>query len=239
MNATKRGACWMVAIYVSLLVAGAAALPGCSQAPAQSKQDAKPLPSVTVSRPVQQEVVDYEEFTGRIDAANKVGVQAMVTGYLKKINFKDGEDANEGDILFLIDPSTFQAKVNLATAAVEQAKAKYDRLKSDYDRNYNLQGTSVSKEEFKKIEGDMLEAKAAVGMTKAQLDEAEVNLKYTVVKSPINGRTSRRLIDAGNMVKANETMLTWVYQIDPMYGYFDVDEKTVTKLRRLIIEGQI
>src|SRR5207248_2984454 len=196
--------------------------------------------AVVVSRPVPAEVTDYEEFTGRVEAANRVGIQAMVTGYLVKINFVDGKEVKEGDVLFEIDPSVFQATYNMVKASWDQAKAHLDRLDIDYQRNKPLASTgTVSREEFNKLEGDRLEAGAAVSQAKAQFEQAEVNLKYTKVRSAISGKVSRRLIDVGNMVKANETMLTWVYQIDPMYGYFDVDERTVIKLRKLINEGRM
>jgi RND family efflux transporter MFP subunit len=221
-------------------VAGLAALPGCERAPAQTQQAPPKFPGVTVSQPLAAEVTDYEEFTGRVEAANKVGVQAMVTGYLVEKNFIDGENVEVGDILFKIDPRVFQAKANLAKAALDQATAHCERVCSDFERGRILvQNGSLSREDFEKLGGDRLEAKAAVEMAQAQFHEADVNLKYTDVKSPIKGRSSRRLIDVGNMVKANETMLTWIYQIDPMYGYFDVDERTVIKLRKLINEGKL
>jgi RND family efflux transporter MFP subunit len=229
----------VAAVCVALFAAVLAALPGCAESPAESKKEMK-LPAVTVSYPLRGEVVDYEEFTGRVDAVNKVGVQAMVTGYLQNIKFKDGADVKEDDVLFEIDPRVFAATVNKSKAALELAQAHAERLEEDYNRNLRLAAEKVvSKEDFTRIRGDYLEAKASIGMAQAQLDQDQVNLNYTNVISPITGRLSRRLIDKGNMVKANETMLTWVYQIDPMYGYFDVDERTVISIRKLINDGRI
>jgi RND family efflux transporter MFP subunit len=239
MKATTRKVWWTAAACLPLLAA-TVALPGCEKAPAQSPQAAAKNPAVTVGYPEEAEVADYEEFTGRVDAANKVGIQAMVTGYLTKIGFKDGENVKKGDVLFEIDDSIYKAEFAKATAALTQALARAERLEGDFHRaKLLLADKSISREDFEKIAGDRLEAAAAVKVAEAQLQQADVNLKYTKVTSPITGRTSRRLIDVGNMVKANETMLTWVYQIDPMYGYFDVDERTNNKMRRLINEGKL
>ncbi len=242
MNASTPKAWLVAAICLPLAAAVALALPGCERAPAQSNGPPK-YPAVTVSHPIEQEVIDFEEFTGRVDAANKVEVKAMVTGYLDDIKFKDGEDVVKDQVLFQIDPSVFLAQKNKSQASVEQAKAHLIRLKGDLGRAKALRGpergNAVSEEEYKKIEGDTLEAEATVGMAQAQLQQDTVNLEYTKVKSTINGRVSRRLMDRGNMIKANESTLTWIYQIDPMYGYFDVDERTVIKLRKLINDGQI
>jgi RND family efflux transporter MFP subunit len=239
MNATTSKAGFAAAFGLPMLLAGMITLPGCQEALPHSNKDAK-LPAVTVTYPVQRPVVDYEEFTGRVDAVNKVGVQAMVTGFLDEIKFKDGAEVKVGDVLFEIDPLMFQAAVNKSKASLDQAKARYERLLGDHGRGQRVvdQG-AMSIEDFKKIAGDVLEAKAAIEMAAAQLEQDTVNLNYTKVKSKIDGKASRRLIDKGNMVKANETMLTWLYQIDPMYAYFDVDERTVIALRKLINYGTI
>ncbi|HYV35444.1 MAG TPA: efflux RND transporter periplasmic adaptor subunit [Gemmataceae bacterium] len=224
------GACLSVAL---------ATLVGCPQAPAQNKTEPK-LPVVIVSNPIEEIVVDYEEFTGRVDAANKVAIQAMVTGYLDKINFVDGEDIPLDKVLFEIDPRIYDAKFKSAQADLESAKASAIRAEALYKRALDLLPTrATAQEEVDTKKGDWAVARAAIGVAEAQLQMADVNLKYTKVKSPIAGRASRRLIDAGNMVKANETILTWIYQIDPMYGYFDVDEGTVMKLRHLINAGKM
>jgi RND family efflux transporter MFP subunit len=240
MNATKYKVGQLSAACGALaMAAGMVVLPGCQEALPSANKQVKNL-GVTVSYPIQSSVVDYEEFTGRVDAVNKVGIQAMVTGYLDDINFKDGENVAKGQVLFEIDPKLFKAKVDMSKASLDQAKAHHDRLNRDYHRGGPLvAGKAMSVEDFERIQGDLFEAKAAIEMAEAQLDQDTVNLNYTKVRSKIDGRLSRRLIDRGNMVKANETMLTWVYQIDPMYGYFDVDERTVIKLRKLTNDGKV
>jgi RND family efflux transporter MFP subunit len=237
MNTSKR-LLWIVLSVLPALLAVSAS--GCGGDANSSQVQGTKHPHVDVSVPIADEVVDYEEFTGRIDAANKAGLQAMVSGYLDRVNFKDGEDVTKDEVLFEIDPRTFQAAYNMAVANVEQTKARFQRLTYDLERGKMLvKDRSLAPQDFDLIAHDRLEAQAGAEQAKANLEKADVNLKYTKVRAPWHGRASRRLIDPGNMVKANETMLTWIYQIDPMYGYFDVDERTVIKLRRLINEGTL
>jgi RND family efflux transporter MFP subunit len=241
MNANKNRL-WIASACLTLaMVAMALIQSGCAgSAPAQSDSKAPKPIEVTVINPTSRMVTDYEEFTGRVDAVNKVAVQAMVTGYLVKANFIDGDDVDENQVLFNIDPRVFKANENLAKATREQAEAHFKRLSFDFDRDTKLlQSSALARSDFDKTTGDRLEAKAAVGQAEAQVEQAELNVKFSKVESPLKGRVSRRLVDPGNMVKANETTLTWVYQIDPMYGYFDVDERTVIKLRRLVNEGKL
>src|SRR5256885_11156723 len=136
MRAAKR---LLSVAWLPVLLAGLAALPGCerTQGGPEPGKEAKKA-SVVVSQPVAAEVTDYEEFTGRVEAANRVGVQAMVTGYLVRIHFVDGKEVKEGDVLFEIDPSVFQATYNMAKASLDQAKAHLERLDIDYTRNKPL-----------------------------------------------------------------------------------------------------
>jgi RND family efflux transporter MFP subunit len=231
-------------VGLPLAIAVMAGLSGCGgNASSQGPPAPKLYTRVEVSLPVKvANIVDYEDFTGRIDTAmdGKVGLQAMVTGYLDKVCFVDGDSVKKDQVLFTIDKRIYQAKYNTARAAVEQTEARLERLNYDYDRGKALvRDGTMARSDYDKVVGDRLEAVANVGQAKAALDLADTNLKYTEVRSPITGKVSRRLLDPGNMVKANETMLTWIYKIDPMYGYFDVDERTVIKIRRLINEGRI
>jgi RND family efflux transporter MFP subunit len=237
MNAKSWQARRPYAAVAVLALAGGLSLPGCGNGSAQPPGADKQALKVDVSHPIEKDVCDYEDFTGRVEAANKVLVQSMVTGYLTKLNFVDGDEVQRGQVLFEIDPKIYQAKYETARAALVKAEARHVRMSATFDINRPLLGSSVSKEQFAVIEGDYLESKAAVGEARAQLQEATENLEYTKVISPIHGKASRRLIDVGNMVKANETQLTYVYAIDPMYGYFDVDERTVIHIRTLVNKG--
>jgi RND family efflux transporter MFP subunit len=218
-------------------------LVGCDRqvAPAAAMSPgAMPPPEVRVSLPVVREVTDYEDFTGRTDAKLTVEVRARVTGYLSKINFKDGCEVKEGDVLFEIDPGPYQADFDRALANLVLAEAHQKRLDSDYQRATSLlPRNAISREEFDKIAGDRAEAAASTGVAKAARDLAELNLKYTRVIAPIAGRISRRMMDPGNMVKADETTLTTIVSQDPMYAYFDVDERTLLRTHHIGVGGKV
>jgi RND family efflux transporter MFP subunit len=204
------------------------------------KPPASGPPEVIVNRAIEQVITDYEDFTGRLEAFKRVDIQARVTGFLDKVNFKEGSVVAKGSVLFEIDPSTYQADLDKADAAVVQAQARFKRLEGDLLRAQDLlRVRSISKEEFEKIVGDHAEARAAVGVAKASRATAQLFLNYTKVISPIDGIVGRTFIDQGNLVKADSTILSTVVTKDPIYAYFDVDERTVITLRRLVEEGTI
>ena len=167
-------------------------------------------------------------------------IRARVNGYLDKINFKDGEEVKEGFVLFDIDPRQYDAELARTEASLAQAEAHAKRLTADYTRAVSLKGREVlSRQEYDQVTGDYTEANSAVGIAKAARDLAKLNQSYTKVTSPISGRLSRRMVDRGNLIKADETMLTTIVSLDPIYVYFDVDERTLLKIRRLVAEGKI
>ncbi|MFL5330108.1 MAG: efflux RND transporter periplasmic adaptor subunit [Gemmataceae bacterium] len=216
-----------------LLLAGV----GCNRKPPTAEP--KP-PEVLVASPVQKPVTEFEEFTGRTEAVRSVEVRARVTGYLDRVNFKEGADVKEGDLLFEIDPRTYSADVDRAAANLGVAEAHFNRLSADYKRAQAMvKRSAMSEEEFERVAGDRLEAEASVRASRAQLDLAKLNLSFTKLTAPLSGRISRQMVDPGNLVKADETMLTTIITSDPMYAYFDVDERTLLRLRRMVREGRI
>ena len=218
-----------------LAVAGSAGCEGAPAAPAPPK-----APAVVVSRAVEREVTDFEEFQGKTDAIETVDVRAHVSGYLDKIWFTDGADLRKGDPLFTIDPRPFQAEVERTDANLSQAMAHANRLQADYERAVTLYPKgSMSRADYDQITGDYAEAQSAVKSARAARKTADLNLKYTEVRAPINGRISRRMMDVGNMVKADDTTLTYMANLDPMYVYFDVDERTYLKIYRPLAARQI
>jgi RND family efflux transporter MFP subunit len=214
-------------------------LAGCGQA-AQPAPNGPPVPKVRVSLPVQHPVTDYEDFPGRVEAVDSVDIRARVTGYLDKVNFREGMEVKKGEVLFEIDPRLYQAEVNRQEANLLQAQARLDRLNTDFSRATTLLPRSgISREEYDKIAGDRKEAVAAVEVAKAGVVFARQNLDFTKVQAPIDGRISRRYIDPGNLVKADDTVLTTLVSLDPIYVYFDLDERTTLRLQRLIREGAV
>lgn len=212
------------------------ALAGCAQ---QTPAPVAPKPpEVLVSLPIRKDVLDFEEFSGRTEAVVAVEVRARATGYLDKVNFREGSSVKKGQPLFEIDPRIYDAELNRAEQTVVQNEARAKRLEQDARRVRELRKT-VSQEEYDKVMGDLAEAQAAVGSAIANRDVAKLNQSFTKVTAPISGVIGRRLVDPGNLVKADETPLATIVSLDPMYVYFAIDERTVLRLRRLIQEGKI
>jgi RND family efflux transporter MFP subunit len=230
LSGLRRG--WVVAAGFAALAAG------CERP--ETKSAAPPPQDVFVGHPTEEDIRDYEDFTGRTDAIYSVEVRSRVSGYLDKVHFKDGDEVKEGAPLFDIDDRPYRAELNRTEAALAQSEAHLKRLDADFRRANNLISRgNISREEFDKIVGDRSEGEAAVGIARAQYDLAKLNVAYTKITAPISGRLSRRQVDPGNLVKADETSLTSIKSQDPLYVYFDVDERTLLRLRRLAREGKI
>lgn len=211
---------------------------GCQpSAPAAAKPNP---PEVIVARPTRQVVGEFEDFTGRLEPYRQVQIRSRVSGYLDKINFADGAEVKEGDLLFQIDPRTYAAEVERTEAALEQAKARQVRTELDEKRAVDLaQKKAISTQDADRARGDLAEAVAGVAVAEAMLDAAKIQLDYTKITSPLSGRISRRLIDEGNLVTADITPLVTIVALDPIYATFEVDERTVLQLRRLIQQGAL
>ena len=198
-----------------------------------------PPPVVMVSPPVEREITDYYEYTGRTAAVEAVEVRARVSGYLVKVNFREGSVVKKGDLLFQIDPRPFQAMLDEAKGQVAQWEAKLARAEADVTRDERLLPKgAASQKDLDQAVADRGEARAAIQSARGAVDRAALDLEFTRVTAPINGRISRHLIDEGNLVTMNSTLLTTIVSVDPMYAYFDVDEHTVLRVRQLIREGK-
>lgn len=213
-------------------------LVGCQREAPQAPAP-KP-PEVTVACPVYETITDSEDFTGRMLPYEMIEIRSRVTGYLDKVHFKDGAEVNAGDRLFEIDGRWYEAEVARSKAAVEQAAARRDRLSRQEERSRRLlQMKSISQEDYDLARFDKAEAMGSVAAAEAELKLAELNLSYTNITSRIKGRISRRLVDPGNLVKADETPLAIIVSLDKIYAYFDLDERTELRLRRLIEDGRL
>ena len=214
------------------------ALCGCGSSEQKSPEAVKPR--VEVSIPLSEEVTDYEDYTGNTVSIPSVALRARVSGYLEKVMFKEGTEVKKGDRLFVIDPSPYKDDYDHALANVEQAKAHLTRVTADYHRAEELlPRKAISQSDFDLAKGDRDEAVAAVGQAKAALETSQQNLDWTTVLAPVSGRISRQMVDPGNMVKADDTVLTSIVLLDPMYVFFYVDERSMLKFRRLLQAGKV
>ncbi len=215
------------------------AVAGCARPQAHGAAPPPP-PEVLVSLPITREVTDYEDFPGRTEAVFSIDLRARVTGYLTKVYFQEGSIVKEGDPLFDIDARPYEAELARTEANLVQAVAHEARLNSDFKRAADLLGKrAIGQEEYDKIAGDRAEATAAVGVATASRDAAKLNVEFTKVRAPIDGRISRRNIDPGNHVKADDTILTSIVSLDPIHASFDVDERATLRLQKLAREGKL
>ncbi len=207
-------------------------------------------PEVFVAAPAREVVTEFEEFTGRTMAVNTVEIRARVSGYLKTVHFKDGayvrgpvgpnQQPQEPDLLFEIDPRPYEADLARATASVAQNRARLERLKRHQERAEKLlPSRTITQEEYDLAIFDRDEAEATLKAAIASEEIARLNLGYTRITAPLSGRISRRLVDPGNLVRADDTPLTTVVSLDPIHAYFDMDERTVLKLRRMSTSGAL
>jgi RND family efflux transporter MFP subunit len=195
-------------------------------------------PEVKVSAAETRKVTDYEYFTGRIEAYQKVDLRARVTGHLEEIQFKDGEMVKKAQLLFVIDQRLFKAQVANAKATLAQSEAHLKRVEADYARAEALfQGGGIGREDYERYRGDRDESRASADAARASLKIAQQNLDYTEIRAPFSGRMSRRMIDIGNLVKQDDTILSSIVNLEKVYAYFDVDERTL--LRQLVSEGSL
>ena len=211
---------------VAALLPAVILLAGCGGV---EKSEPKSPPKVTVAEPVQKSVVVYQEFTGKTEAVETVDVRARVQGYLDKINFKPSSIVKKGDLLFVIETAPYQARLDEAKAKLAADEAALKLAQSNLDRAAKLvQSKTVTIEEFNTKTAERDTAAAAILGSKAAIELAQIQFDYTHIHAPITGRIGRWRIDAGNLVGVgSDTLLTTIVQIDPIYAYFDIPEKTL------------
>jgi RND family efflux transporter MFP subunit len=218
--------------FVALAVGAAAAnLAGCGPAPTLAPTEP---PVVTVSKPLERPIVDYDQYTGRLEAAETVEVRARVRGELTDIHFQDGAFVNAGDLLFKIDPRTYKAELAIAEALKANAEASLKLATAEYQRAENLVATkSISASEVDTWAAKKATALAQVSQAIAQIEKEKLEVDFCTIKAPISGRIGRPLVTKGNMVNAGggETLLTTIVSVDPIFVYFDVDERSLQLYR--------
>jgi multidrug efflux system membrane fusion protein len=222
------------------LVLTALLLSACSDG---AKQQAAPAPpTVTVAAPTQRTVTDWDEFVGRFEAIQQVQVRARVGGFVDSIHFKDGAMVKTGDLLYVIDPRPYEAIVLQAQGQLADARAKQDLAERELSRATELSRTQAVSESIVDQRRQQLQAaQAAVLQADGVLKRAALDVEFTKVIAPIDGRISRHLVAAGNLVQGGEngsTVLTSIVSMDPIHIYFDMDEATYLKNNRLWFEGR-
>lgn len=195
-------------------------------------------PPVSVARPLVREIVEQDEFTGRFEAVRAAEIRARVGGFLESIHFRDGAIVREGDLLFVIDRRPYQAALAQAEAALEAARARTDLARLELDRAERLRTTGAAPErQLDERRQQMQSVVAEMAGLRAVVDRTRLDMEFTEIRSPIAGRISRRLVTEGNLVNANETLLTTIMSLDPIHFYFDIDERSYLAYSRMALEG--
>jgi len=210
---------------------------GLSPALAQGAPPSAP-PPVTVAKPVVKDIREWDEFIGRFEAVDEVTVRARVSGYLDKVHFRDGAIVKAGDPLFTIDQRPYRAALQEAEATLASAKARVEFATTDLERAENLRRTgNIAEQVFDQRRQTLQTARADVDRAQATLNRARLDMEFTLIRAPVSGRISRKLVSEGNLVIANDTVLTNIVSLDPIHFYFDVDERSYLTYTQMALEG--
>jgi multidrug efflux system membrane fusion protein len=221
-----------------VLAATSAAGAGCRRTAPQIAPAEPPV--FPVSHPTQREVTDYVDFIGRTEAVKAVDIRPRVTGYLVAMPFKEGSEVKLGGLLFEIDPGPYEAQVAQAESQVTLHEAQLKLAEANFGRAKSLfEKKTISQQEYETEQATVDEAKAQIAAANAALALYKLNLEFTNVKSPIEGQVSRYYLTVGNLVNQDQTLLTTVVSLDPMYVYFDMDEPTLLRIRMAINSGAV
>ncbi len=225
----------VLAVAASVL---SALLSGCGRTAAKPQQP--PPPVVTVASVEQREITEWEEFTGRTEAVEAVEVRPRVSGHIQEVRFQSGQLVRKGDVLFVIDPRWYKAEFDRRQAEYEQARVRLENTERMAARSARLLASkAISSETADTSESQFQEAKAGLLAAKSLLESARLDLEFTEVRAPIDGRASRALLTAGNYVSGiagGASLLTKLVSVDPIYVYADVDENSLLKFNALADE---
>jgi RND family efflux transporter MFP subunit len=223
---------------------------GCNRTN-QKADEAPPKPEVKVSEPVREYIVNYEVFTGRTQSVNRVDLKTRVTGYLEKLYvgrdadiedgkkvIKEGDDVKKGDVLFVLQQKPFEDAVAQARGNLEQLRLQVSFNKRDYQR-FSESKSGASPADLDRALTAVTTTEASVKTAEAALSRAQQDLEWATIRAPFDGRIGKRQVDRGNDVKADETILASIEQIDPLYAYFDVDERTLLRIGGLLPNGKV
>src|SRR5258707_3617563 len=227
-----RRSLWAMALALVLAI-----LPGCKGV---NPPQAPPPASVTVSQPLQREVVRWDQYSGYLSSPKTVTVSARVSGLIEQAPFQEGAIVHQGDLLFRIDPRPFQADVDNKKAALDQARATAIKTKADFDRSVELiKAQVIARSDFDTTKASYGEAAASLNAAEAALETSRLNLEWTDVRAPITGRVSRMNVTVGNLVNGGSgqtTSLTTIVSIDPLYSYINVPESAALRYQELALK---
>ena len=224
---------WAAAIALGsgMVIGFGAARDGHEPAPGQAGMAP---PEVSVAQVVSRDVRQWDEFTGRVSAVETVELRPRVSGYVERLAYQEGQEVRKGDLLFQIDQRSYRAAFDRARAELERARSEARLAASEYTRAQTLvDQRAISREEFDARKAAATQGNAAVRAAEAALDRARLDLEFTEVRAPIDGRAGRALVTVGNLAQADSTLLTTVVSLDPVHVYFEADEQTYLRYNEL------
>lgn len=235
---------WARSIPVRILVGtlamalGLALNAGCSGNVAEVPQP----PEVMVAKVISKPIIDWDEYTGRFQAVDTVEVRPRVSGYIDKVLFREGQTVRQNDVLAVIDPRPYQADYDRARAGLGLAKSQRELAKLEAERVQKLKDSgAVSQEELDERLSTLNQQEANVAAAQAALDAAALNLSFTSVRAPVDGRVSRQEVNRGNLVTGGNnggTLLTTIVSVDPIYVYFEGDENAYLRYGAMARAGE-
>lgn len=205
----------------------------------QAAPPAATPPEVSVAQVVSVTAPQWDEFTGRFSAIDAVDLRPRVSGYIQRVAYEEGQEVAVGQILFVIDPSSYQAELDRAIADLERARSKASLATSESERARKLAEQQViSTEMYEQRSAAMRQAQSEIRASQAAVDLARLNLGYTQVRAPVSGRAGKALVTVGNLAEANDTVLVNIVSLDPMHVYFEGDEGTYLRYVNSIRAGE-
>jgi RND family efflux transporter MFP subunit len=215
-----------------------------ARAPAAGAADPPPAPAVTVSAPLQRELIEWDEFTGQFWAKDSVEIRARVSGYLTEIHFTDGQIVKQGDLLFVIDPRPYEATLAAAQAQLGQASAQVDLAQRQLERSAELRKKDFEPaSSYDQRVSELKVAAAGVESAKAAIRSAQLNVEFTHITAPLSGRISNHQVSVGNLVSGgdspNTPALTTIVSLDPIWFYFDMSESDYLAYERAAQAGKL
>jgi membrane fusion protein, multidrug efflux system len=226
---------WVLAMSVIIIL-----FTGCGRSAAPQQP---PPPSVTVAPVAQQEIVEWDEFSGRTEAVEMVEVRPRVSGHIQEVRFQSGQLVKKDDVLFVIDPRWHKAEFDRKQAEYEQAQVRLENADREAKRTVQLLASkAISTEDGDARVSRFQGAKAALLAAEAARDSVKLDLEFTEIRAPIDGRVSRALVTQGNYVSGvagMTTLLTTIVSVDPIYVYADVDENSLLKFNARVRERKL
>jgi multidrug efflux system membrane fusion protein len=226
----------VVALASGMVVGFGESLGSEKSAPAENMP---PPPDVSVAQVVSRDVRQWDEFTGRVTAVETVELRPRVSGYVEQVAYEEGQEVRKGELLFLIDQRSYRAAFDSARANLERARSESKLAASEFVRAQTLvDARAISGEEFDTRKAAATQGNATVRAAEAALDRARLDLEFTEVRAPIDGRAGRALVTVGNLAQADSTLLTTLVSLDPVHVYFETDEQTYLRYNELARRGE-